>query len=1237
MQPAIKPISLKPADTALDPLTIPLTGLHLIEASAGTGKTYAIAHLVLRLILEAGRRVDQILVLTFTEAATEELRERISKRLREARAVLAGGPGTDALLVTTLMGLPDPKLALARLDAALASLDRAAIRTIHGFCQRVLRDYAFESGAPFDAELIPDEQDLRQAAAQDFWRRRMAQAEAEEADWLLTQFPEGPDGLLRYLGGYLGRSAPRLLPTDAGEWTRLRQALMDLHRDLATTWPRVRPAVTTLLRGNPALSLTSYKPAAVEEAIAGMDAYCAGPAPGTPPERLALFTPQKLRQCTKKGGGTPEHPFFDRCGQLAALDPKTLGRARRAAFLGAAYDFLRAELTRCKQERRVIFFDDLLTQTAQALSGRRGEALAARLRSAYPQALIDEFQDTDDLQYRILRHIYGDCPGPAGTGLFLIGDPKQAIYGFRGADIFTYIGARRQAGAVGRIHTLDTNRRSAGGLVRAVNRVFGGPQAAFIFERDITFETVQPGPEADQAPLLIDQVLATPLVLRLLPLNTANATRKGDRITAEAARAMAVNDCANQIAALLRSAAGGLTRVGARPLRAGDIAVLVRTHRDGLLIREALAALVIGCVSIGQETVFDSAEAEDLAAVLAALVPGAGEARLRTALATRLLGWTAAELAAPARLDGGSDAAAQEPWEPVRARFDGYRETWRNRGFMAAVDALIHGEQVPERLRRGPDGERRLSNLLQLAELAQAASRDHPGHEGLARWLADRRRPGRLGDKGGEAALLRLESDENLVQVITFHKSKGLEYPVVFLPLPWSKGQDAGQQAPVAFHDRDTLTACLDLGSTDQDAHRALQAQEDLAERLRLLYVAITRAKHRCVIHWGPVNQAESSAAAYLFHQGSDGASAAVRMTGLDQATLRADLEALAADLPTDIRVEDLDLDAPCTTPQPVEPAPGLAAAVFRGTIADDWRLLSFSALADGRDGERPDYDAGTAVPDPDAAVLPAPPEGPPASDPVAPIDPVFRFPRGARAGHCLHDLLEHLDFRTASGPTLRRAAESALGRHGIEPRWAPTLEDLVTQVLDTRLGPEGLLLRGLGAADRRNELEFHFALDGFNPATLDTVLTAHQVPVAGRGAVPGVCLAGLMKGFVDLVVRFEGRFYVMDYKSNYLGDRLDDYGADGMGRAMIHHGYHLQYLIYTVALHRYLRRRVPGYDYDQVIGGVRYLFLRGMRPDQGASRGVFTARPSRALIDDLDRLFSAAAGPGITGAQHHA
>jgi exodeoxyribonuclease V beta subunit len=629
-------------------------------------------------------------------------------------------------------------------------------------------------------------------------------------------------------------------------------------------------------------------------------------------------------------------------------------------------------------------------------------------------------------------------------------------------------------------------------------------------------------------------------------------------------------------------------------------------------VRQALGRIGIASVSIGQDTVFESEEAEDLAALLAALRPGVGDGALRAALATRSLGWTAGELAGLASDEGA--------WEQVLADFEGYRAAWGARGFLGALEELLHGREVPARLRRGPDGERRLTNLLHLAELAQAASREHPGPEGLERWLADRRSNPK---DGGDAALLRLESDENLVQVVTYHKSKGLEYPVVFLPVPWSSGPKLDPKAPVSFHDRETLTPRLDLGSPQHAAHRDLCVDEDLAERLRLFYVALTRAKQRCVVHWGAVNAAEGSAAAYLLHQGPDRTPAAQRMKDLDEPDLREELEALARLAPSRIRVEDLEYaDTELLGEERTEPL-NLQAAVFRGRIPDAWRLLSFSLLAGGREAERPDYDGldtRTEPPPGGLGALEKDTANDAAQTLVAPIDPIFRFPRGIQAGHCLHDLFEHLDFRAAEGPELHRAAETALARHGIEPHWADTLVELAGRVLDTSLTREGLRLRGLGPEDRRNELEFHFALDGFDPAALMTLLRDHGVPAAV--GLPSERLAGLMKGFVDLVLRVDGRFYILDYKSNHLGDRLDDYGPDGLARAMAEHHYHLQYLIYTLALHRYLGLRLPGYDYERHMGGSLYLFLRGMRPALGPNRGIYRARPSLGLIQDLDRVF---------------
>ncbi|MGE5155256.1 MAG: exodeoxyribonuclease V subunit beta [Bdellovibrio bacteriovorus] len=1229
---------------ARDPLTIPLSGLHLIEASAGTGKTYTIAHLVLRLVVEVGLPLERILVLTFTKAATEELRGRIALRLRQALETHLGMATEDPVLAAWVGSFEEPDLAQSRLESALADLDRAAIHTIHGFCQRVLRDMAFESGAPFDTELITDEQALRQAAAQDFWRRRMGAADEAEAAWLIRELPGGPESLLDRLKGALGPAAPVLVPLDPEALSDGLAALASIHQRLRDTWAESRAGVSALL-ANRSLSQTSYKPASVAQALVQMDSLCAGPTPSKLPDRLRLFTPGKLRDSTKRGQETPTHPFFQLCGALADLDLEAINRARRAALLASALDFIRGELTRRKRERRVIYFDDLLTDTAQALAGPQGPSLAARIRARFPQALIDEFQDTDLLQYRILSAVYGDAlERDPGLGLYLIGDPKQAIYAFRGADVFTYMKARREARARdrGRIHTLQTNRRSASGLVEAINQWFGRAQAPFVFSGDIDFTPVKAAPNADAKPLHIGGRPATPLVFRWLPLAQGKTTRDGRRLVADSARELAVTDCARQIAALL----GGTAQLGDRELRAADIAVLVRSHRDGLLVRDALTQVGICSVSIGQETVFETSEAEDLAALISALQPGASESALRTALATRPLGWSAEALA-------GRGAGAAAAWDRVLRDFDGYRRLWQERGFMAALAALIHGLEVPARLRRGPEGERRLTNLLHLVELAQEASREHPGPEALGRWLADRRAHA---EASGDAALLRLESDANLVQVVTFHKSKGLEYPVVLIPMPWSGAPRSDPDRPVTFHDPETLEPRLDLGSPRLDHHRRLADREDLAERLRLLYVALTRAKRQCIIHWGPVNQAEGSAAAYLLHQGHGAGGeplpAAERVPRLTDAEMREDLEALVRSEPGSIAITDLEGNGPSPTLDAAAVSEPLSPAQFGGTIPDDWHILSFSALTPGQETrqepERPDHDAlpipleaaapelvepelvdpGQDTQDPDAQAADGPPRAG-AETGLTPtalaVESIFRFPRGIRAGHCLHDLLEHLDFRDAQGPGLEREVQAAMARHGIEPQWAPTLVELVGRVLDTPLTPEGLRLRGLAPEDRRTELEFHFALEGLEPPALQALLARHGVPAQVQ--LPPRRLSGLMKGFVDLVLRFEGRFYVVDYKSNHLGDRVDDYAPPALARAMTEHHYHLQSLIYTLALHRYLRARLPGYDCERHLGGSLYLFLRGMRPPLGATRGVHRTRPERTLIEDLDRVFSAAGG----------
>ena len=418
---------------------------------------------------------------------------------------------------------------------------------------------------------------------------------------------------------------------------------------------------------------------------------------------------------------------------------------------------MRADLERRKGDEGLLYYDDLLRRLDQALAGDGSEALAAGVRDRYPVALIDEFQDTDPQQYRIFRRLYGDRPD---CGLFLIGDPKQAIYAFRGADIFTYMQARDDSARAGRRYGLTVNRRSGSRLIEAVNCLFGSAREPFIYQDYIGFEPVAPGPTADERPLRIRGVEPVPLQFWMLRIDEENQTRKRPiSIRNDAALASAAQACTGYIADLLNRADAGEVTIGDSALRPSDIALLVRTHREGDLVQQALRARGINSVSLSEDSVFATEDAEELTTLLQALAALHDPSRVRAALATTLLGRNAAELA---RL------ADDEPaWEALLARFQSYRERWRQQGIMAALQALLAAEQVPARLLRRPDGERRLTNLLQLLELLQVASGEHPGPDGLLRWLGERR-----GSRAEDATQqLRLESDEGLVKVCLLYTS----------------------------------------------------------------------------------------------------------------------------------------------------------------------------------------------------------------------------------------------------------------------------------------------------------------------------------------------------------------------------------------------------------------------------------------------------------------------------------
>lgn len=1184
-----------------DLLASPLRGRNLIEASAGTGKTFTIAAIYLRLVVEQGLSVDQILVVTFTEAATEELRERLRERLRGAFDVFCGAVSEDPLLCGLYAASDNLERDRERLRVALTCFDEAAIFTIHGFCQRTLQEKAFESGGLFDTELVTEQDDLLREIIDDFWRKRFIQAEPR---WLRWSQGRGanPAGLWNFVRRHGKAAELRLIPQAAPVADELLlRRLDDAFAAAAALWASSSAEILALLQHSPALNRTSYRVSSLP--LWGQDLsrwFVAGQAL-SPPDKFERFTAARLAASLKKNHSAPEHPFFALCDALAAAihAVEEAWQQRLLALKGDLLAWLRSELPRRKRRQNVRAFDDLLLDLRSALLRDGGAELAAELRRRFPAALIDEFQDTDPVQYAIFRAIYPS----ADHLLFLIGDPKQAIYSFRGADIFAYLAA---AGEVERRFTLNTNWRSDAPLVRAVNRIFSGSARPFVFDA-IPFVEVRPAATREIPELLLDgQPAGAPLRLWFMERG-AEKSLAAQRAVPQLAEAVA-----DEIVALLELAGQGRLTLHGRAVAPGDMAVLVRANFQARLMQKALRARRVPSVLYSSESLFDARELEELHLVLTAVADPSSDAALRGALATEMLGFDGAALERAA-LD-------EAQWDNLCERFAGYSELWARRGFIVMAGALLRREQVRPRLLAYDDGERRLTNLLHGVEvLHQAAVENRLGLDGLLTWLA-----ARLSEKPTrEAYQMRLETDEDAVKLVTIHRSKGLEYPIVFCPFSWNGSR--WKEAEVSFHDpRADLALTLDLGSTDKETHKLIAEQELLAENLRLLYVALTRARNLCTLVWGGFNQGETSAPAYLFHQPPKAAADAglverlsAHVKELDDLALRADLDTLARSSAGCLSVTPVPPARATLWQPPAEFQDEPRCREFHGRIAADWRITSFSSLTAERG-------ASIDLPDRDSLARPT-------SPPTVVVRPekadILDFPRGARPGSCLHEIFEELDFTAAATPQAHDLVRRKLRLYGFDEDWSEAVHAMVVRVMQAPLpGTFGALhLETVAAEERLAEMEFHFSAKRLAAPGLREVFSRHVSPaLAAAGGEPlgrldFAPLRGFVKGYIDLVFCQGGRYYILDWKSNHLGAQRGDYQPALLTRAMVRDDYVLQYHLYCLALHRWLRARLPGYDYASHFGGVFYLFVRGIGTPGGEGCGIYHDRPAQGLIRALD------------------
>ena len=1196
----------------LNPITLPLNQISLIEASAGTGKTYTIASLYLRLLLKVGENnfsrplnVEEILVVTFTEMATEELKKKIRERITDAIDKLTAFAETQDKsafkndeFLTALCDNLNIFEAIHRLKLAEQNMDLAAIYTIHGFCRRMLMQYAFHSGIHFNLELIKDQSDLLVRFANEFWREHFYPLPFEKADFIANELGS-PDYVLSLLESNLGKNLivdlenQQALSISITEF--LHQYLGEYFKDIKALkrfWLESAGKISELIteelnkdyaKGEPkSLSRRSYNTSRLTKWIDQVNAWANDPRDYVLNETLmSYFTQSALGEKGEEGASPFIAPIFTELEERAnaLMSPDLL----RRVILYHYRQGLQQKLLDYKLNHQEKSFDDLLRLFCEALQGPQGNELAEMIRFQYPFAMIDEFQDTDSQQYAIFSKIYRDNP-EKNTGFIMIGDPKQAIYRFRGADIFTYLKASDEAQSR---FELTKNYRSEKNLVDGVNALFDFPQSPFIYQ-NINFTAVDS--RDDHLRFYLNGKAEPAYRFYLTESDKVNKTEMA-------------KICAISIQHWLKSAAENQAvfqnEDTCKTLQPANIAVLVKNRYEAADVIQELQKLGIASVYLSeQSSVFDSHVAVELLRILKACL-NVAERPILNAIATALFGLNAADI--------HQIQQNEADWQRWADSFAQYQQTWQRQGILVMLHQILLEQGISERLLSQATGERDLTDFLHLTEILQQAATLHESEAALLSWFEKQ-----IQGEGRQEAQIRLESERQLVKIVSIHKSKGLEYDLVWLPflaVP-SKIPTAGDMNVYYSKERDETLWDME--------NRNLNAlyEETFAEELRLLYVALTRAKYQIAFALPAQFDKKWNALHYVLSQGEIGKEIALSAPK-DTETL---LQTFKEKMQDNVEI--------CTKPN-LEAFPALSintkndelkASEFTGNIEQDWRITSFTSIEQGHRRQNyftesarkkhavfddaKDYDSQNSI-EMSTALL------------NESESSILDLPRGKQVGTALHRHFENCYFsdlaNTEEIDKLRQSLQ-------LDETFTEPLQNWLQQISHTPLSNEiEIALADLANKDCIKEMPFylaireHFDVDAFNRA----LKAHHHLP---SEPLQFEQIQGMVRGSIDLVFRHNGKYYIVDYKSNFLGSTLADYNQEALKKEMLHSHYDWQYLIYTLALHRYLQSVVPHYDYARDFGGVFYLFLRGMNGEPQSS--VFYDRPNIELITELDGVF---------------
>jgi exodeoxyribonuclease V beta subunit len=1175
-----------------DLLSTTLAGKNLIEASAGTGKTFCITRLFIRLLLEKELPVQSILVVTFTEAATRELRERIFKLLLDTIDAFKTKK-TDDPLLTKLIGVIDHKKAADLLTNAIQTFDSASIFTIHGFCQNILKDFAFECNTSFNNEIIKDQYAIERECILDFWRINFHSLSPMFAKFCLSEgvSPDYFFDIYNEVKNHHQLHYPVII--DTIDFIEEESAFTNAFEMLKCQWIEAKEDIISIFNSGK-LKANRYKQETIYEIIVSMNRFLQQ----NEPDPLLFnkfdhFTSESIQKFTKTGQTGVSHPFFEQCEifleaheQLKQKYSLFIARQKRDFIT-----FMRKKLHDTKKGKNVLYFDDLLLDVYNTLKDPlKRTRLASQVISKYRAALIDEFQDTDPIQYYIFSTIFFNNQ----TIIYLIGDPKQAIYSFRGADIFTYLKAAEDTSCK---FTLTTNYRSSPSLVYGVSHFFESHSNPF-FNKLIKYHLPK-GTLSVSGDLIIDTVIRKPVTVCYISEQTLH--------TAENKNSIMTRVVCSKITSLLNKGSSNQAYIGNAPINPSNIAILVRTNPEANQYKDELSLSGIPAVIDSSASVFTTDESMELYRLLCAIAEPEQAQLVNAALCLPFFNYTCSQI------ELMHDDL--QMYHHILEMFSIYQNLWFDNGFEYMIRKFFIDHHIRQKILSFNGGMRKLTNYLHLIELIERESITLKcNYSTLLKWFYEKIVSS---DKSvPDEHMVRLDNDKASVRIVTIHKSKGLEFDIVFCPTLWMHGSDIKKSNVLICHNDNNDAICL---TDNNDIQNWLTTAENelLSENMRLCYVALTRAKFACYLFYSCQNAPVSSALNYLlFGQHSSFSTVREFKSFIKQLPESQIIEHLGklSNSPyihfeitesvknsTDIALHTFENNA-------------LHCLEFNSKIPEPWKISSFTSLTLSKSNDMIHHDHYDSEFDTDLDIR---------DDNALSM---FTFPKGAQTGNFFHSLLEHIDFASYKNTDILSDITRLLKKYNFDSKWSMAVLDLLHHLTSCPLttNKDSFRLQDIVNNVIYKELEFFFPIHHLtnkglynvfsNQKQMNIFETEYQADNLTFSPVKGY-----MKGYIDMVFQHNGLFYVIDWKSNYLGRSFDCYNPENLSLIMTSKQYVLQYHLYTIALHKYLTRYHNNYSYDKCFGGVFYIFLRGV--NTCATSGIYYNKPDFSIIQGLEQL----------------